>query len=117
MKDYRCQCGFPLNEERKCIACLPSQFRITTGRYNQSFIESLLNDSGKNSTKNPSTRLLSFEPFNWHSEGEKMGKEKQKDVKEKEKTKEELKKLKLQRKLERERRKAQERARMTMHRY
>jgi hypothetical protein len=50
-------------------------------------------------------------------EGEKMGKEKQKDAKEKEKSKEELKKLKLQRKLERERRKAQERAKMTMHRY
>lgn len=45
MTEHRCQCGFPLNEERRCIACLPPQFRMIIGRYNHSMIETLLNKS------------------------------------------------------------------------
>jgi hypothetical protein len=47
MTEERCRCGFPLSENyRKCIACLPPQLRMTTGRYNHSIIESMLKDSG-----------------------------------------------------------------------
>jgi hypothetical protein len=46
MTKNRCRCGFPLNEDnRKCIACLPAELRITTGRYNHSLIESMLMES------------------------------------------------------------------------
>jgi hypothetical protein len=46
MTPNRCRCGFPLTEDdKKCVACLPAQFRVTTGRYNQSIIESMLNEA------------------------------------------------------------------------